>query len=108
MPSLTIYFTEDRMPLEAHLAALTERSARLCSELLGAAQDKVHIHYVAVRHGRGHLACAELTYRLQPERTPAIMDEFTLQLDHAIQHHAGLRARIRCFGYPATSLHARN
>lgn len=34
MPSLTIYFTEERMPLEAHLAALTERSARLCSELL--------------------------------------------------------------------------
>ena len=108
MPSLTIYFTEDRMPLEARLAALTGQCTRLCCDLLGAAQGKVHIHYVAVRHGWGHPACAELTYRLQPERTPAVMDEFTRQLDHAIQHHAGLMARIRCFGYPTTSLYARN
>lgn len=108
MPRLTIYFTEERMPAATALAALTEECARLCTEVLGAALDNVHILYVGVRQGRGNPASAELTYRLEPGRTSALMDEFTRQLDRAIQLHAGLTARIRCFGYPATSLHARN
>jgi len=108
MPRLAIYFTEERMPAETILAALTEQCAGLCTDLLGAALDNVHIVYLAVRQGRGRPASAELTYRLEPGRTPAVMDEFMRQLDQAIQHHAGLTARIRCFGYLATSLHARN
>lgn len=108
MPTLTIYFTEERMPMETHLTALTEECTGLCTDLLGAALKNVHIQYLAVRHGRGHPASAELIYRMEPGRTSALMDEFMRQLDRAIQRRAGLTARIRCLGYPATSLHARN
>lgn len=98
MPGLTIYFTEQRMPAHTHLAALTERCTQLCTDLLGAALDNVHIQYLGARHGRGYPASAELTYRLSPARTPALMDEFMRQLALAIQQHAGMAARIRCFG----------
>ncbi len=108
MPSLTIYFTAERMPADDSLAALTERCAVLCTDVLGAALDNVHILYLAARQGRGHPASVELAYRLGPGRTPELMDEFMRQLDRAIQQQAGLTARIRCFGYASDSIHARN
>ncbi len=108
MPNVTMYFTEERMPPAASLTALTDRCAQLCTEVLGAAPENVHIQYLAVRAGLGRPACAEITYRLAPMRTPARMDDFMRELDNAIQQHAGLTARIRCFGYPAASIHARN
>lgn len=108
MPRLSISFTAERMPADDSLAALTERCAVLCTDMLGAALDNVHILYLVARQGRGHPASAELAYRLGPERTPELMDEFMRQLDLAIQDHAGLTARIRCFGYGNDSLHARN
>lgn len=108
MPSLTIYFTEEQMPAKDSSAALTERCTVLCTDVLGATLDDVHILYLAGRQGRGHSTSAELAYRLGPERTPEIMDEFMRQLDRAIRDHAGLTARIRCFGYANDSLHARN
>lgn len=108
MPRLTIYFTKEGMPADKSLAALTERCATLCTDVLGAALDNVHILYLAAHQGRGHPASAELAYRLGPGRTPELMDEFMRQLDLAIQHHAGMTARIRCFGYANDSLHARN
>lgn len=108
MPRLSIHFTEERMPPKDSLDALTERCAVLCTDVLGAALDNVHILYLATHQGRGHPAPAELAYRLGPGRTPELMDEFMRQLDLAIQDHAGLTARIRCFGYANDSLHARN
>ncbi len=108
MPRLSICFTEERMPAKDSLEALTERCVVLCTDVLGAALDNVHILYLAAHQGRGHPASAELAYRLGPGRTPELMDEFMRQLDQAIRHHAGLTARIRCFGYANDSLHARN
>ncbi|PJL06461.1 hypothetical protein [Stenotrophomonas maltophilia] len=108
MPRLSIYFTEERMPAKDSLDALTEQCAVLCTNVLGAALDNVHILYLAARQGQGHPASAELAYRLGPGRTPELMDAFMRQLDLAIQDHAGLTARIRCFGYANDALHARN
>jgi hypothetical protein len=68
----------------------------------------VHIIYVAVRHGRGHPAFAEIQYRLEQFRTPPVMAQFTEMMDDAIKRNTGLTARIRCFGYEASSIHARN
>jgi hypothetical protein len=70
--------------------------------------ENVHIIYVAVRHGRGHPAFAEVRYRLEPFRTGPVMDSFMESLDQAIRRHAGLTARIRCFGHAAPTIHARN
>jgi len=53
-------------------------------------------------------ALAEIKYRLEPFRTPSVMDAFTARLDQAIKRHTGLTARIRCFGYPALAIYARN
>ena len=108
MPRLSIYFTEEHMPADDSLGSLTERCALLCTDVLGAALDNVHILYLAAHQGRGHQASAELAYRLGPGRTPELMEEFMRQLDQAIEDHAGLTARIRCFGYASDSLHARN
>lgn len=96
------------MPVDTGLSALTERCTQLCIDLLGAALENVHIQYLSVSHGRGRPVSAELTYRLEPARTTVLMDEFMRQLDLAIQHHAGLAARIRCVGCTPASLHARN
>lgn len=52
MPRLSIYFTAERMPADDSLAALTERCAVMCTDMLGAALDNVHIVYLAARQGR--------------------------------------------------------
>ena len=72
----------------------------------GAGQRACHIR--RARQGRGHPAYAEIKYRLEPFRTPSVMDDFMARLDEAIKRHAGLTARIRCFGYPADTIYARN
>jgi hypothetical protein len=104
MPNVTIYIPADRMPLDEVLADLTE----LCTGILRAALANVHIVYVAVRHGRGHPTFAEIQYRLEQFRTPPVMDRFMEGLDEAIKGNIGVTARIRCFGYEASSIHARN
>ncbi|WP_370677260.1 hypothetical protein [Pleomorphomonas sp. PLEO] len=108
MPNVTIYIPADKMPPDEALAELTEQCSDLCTGVLRAALANVHIVYVAVRHGRGHPAFAEIHYRLEPFRTPPVMQRFMEGLDDAIRRNAGLTARIRCFGYQASSLHARN
>ena len=108
MPNVTIYIPADRMPQEEALADLTEQCTDLCTGILRAALENVHIVYVAVRHGRGQPAFAEIQYRLEPFRTPPVMDRFMEELDVAIRRNTGLTARIRCFGYEASSIHARN
>ncbi|MFK0166275.1 hypothetical protein [Rhizobium sp. NPDC090279] len=108
MPNVTIFIPADRMPPDEALADLTEQCTELCTGILRAALVNVHVTYVAVRHGRGHLVFAEIQYRLEPFRTPAVMDRFTEGLDDAIRRIIDLTARIRCFGYAASSIHARN
>ncbi|MDQ0510737.1 hypothetical protein [Ancylobacter amanitiformis] len=108
MPNVTIYIPADKMPPDEALADLTEQCTQLCTGILRAALANVHIVYVAVRHGLGHPAFAEIQYRLEPFRTPQVMDRFLGGLDGAIERNTGLTARIRCFGYEASSIHARN
>lgn len=108
MPNVTLYIPQDRMPSEETLAALTERCTKLCTDILRAALTNVHVIFIAVRHGRGHPAFVEIQYRLKPFRTAALMEQFMEELDGAIRNSLDLTARIRCFGYEATSIHARN
>ena len=108
MPNVTIYIPADRMPPDEALGELTGQCTDLCTGILRAALVNVHIVYVAVRHGRGHPAFAEIQYRLEPFRTPSVMERFMEGLDNAIRRKAGLTARIRCFGHAASSIHARN
>ena len=108
MPNVTLYISQDRMPPEETLVALTERCTALCTGILRAALENVHVIFVAVRHGRGHPAFVEIQYRVEPFRTEAVMDRFMRELDDVIQCSTDLTARIRCFGYEASGIHARN
>jgi phenylpyruvate tautomerase PptA (4-oxalocrotonate tautomerase family) len=108
MPNVTIYISADQMPPDEALAELTEQCTELCTGVLQAKLSNVHVIYVAVRHGRGHPVFAEIQYRLEPSRTPPVMDQFMDGLDEAIRRSLGLTARIRCFGHAASSIHARN
>ena len=108
MPNLTIFIHAEKMPPAENLAELTERCTQLCTDILQAALDKVHVIYVAAHHGHGHPAYAELKYRLGPVRTPSVMDAFMVRLDELIKHHTGLTVRIRCFGYPIPAIHAKH
>ena len=108
MPNITIFIPADKMPPDGALADLTEQCTELCTGTLRAASENVHVFYVAVRHGRGQPVFAEIQYRLEPFRTPQVMDRFMEGLDEAIRRTIDLTARIRCFGYAASSIHARN
>ena len=108
MPNVTFFMPANAMPAHDHLAALTERSAELCLALLQAAPRTVHVIHVPVLHGCGQPAFARIDYRLEPCRTPAVMDRFMAALDEAITQTTGHTARIRCFGHAAAALHARN
>lgn len=108
MPHLTFFIAAPAMPSEQALAELTQQCTRLCTQVLRAAQANVHIAYVPVHHGRGHPVWADVRYRLEPFRTPAVMQGFMEALDEAIQRGTRLTPRIRCFGYAASVVHARN
>ena len=108
MPNITIYIPMEAMPSEQKLAGLTDRCLSLCTDVLLASLKNVHIIYVGVRHGHGHPAFAEVKYRIEPFRTPPVMEQFMAALDEAIKHFTGHTARIRSFGYVASSIHARN
>lgn len=108
MPNVTIFLPADEMPPDAMLSELTSRCTELCTGTLQAALDNVHVIYVPVRHGRGHSVFADIRYRLAASRTPPVMEQFMEALDDAIRRATGFTVRIRCFGYPVTTLHARN
>ncbi len=109
MPNVTIFIPSEKMPSDGNLAELTDQCTQLCTEMLQAALANVHIIYVGVRHGRGNYqAYAEIKYRLEPFRTKPVMDFFMEKLDGIIKGNTGLTARIRCFGYVAPAIHARN
>lgn len=108
MPNVTIFLMADAMPTDGRLVQLTERCTELCTGTLGAALDTVHVIYVPVQHGRGHPVFVDIRYRLTAFRTPPVMERFMAELDDAIRCGTGFTARIRCFGYAAESLCARN
>lgn len=108
MPNVTIFIPTDKMPPGKALAELSAKCTQLCTEILKAALENVHIIYVPVRQGRGHPLYAEIKYRLEPFRTQPVMDAFMERLDKVIKGNTGLTARIRCFGYAEPNVHARN
>lgn len=108
MPNVTFYVHAEHMPSDEHLADLSGDCVQLCTNVLEAELKNVHVVFVDVRHGHGHPVFAEVQYRLEPFRTPAVMNRFMQALENAIACRAGLTARIRCFGYAASNIHARN
>ncbi|WDS37454.1 hypothetical protein [Pseudoxanthomonas sp.] len=108
MPNVTFFIQVENMPPSNVLAELTAHCTRLCTGILNAALENVHIIHVAAHQGRGHPIFAEIKYRLDPLRTRQVMEDFMEKLDEAIHRETGLTARIRCFGYAPPSIHARN
>lgn len=108
MPNVTIFIPAEKMPPEEILLELTDQCTQLCTGFLKATLENVHIIYVAVCHGRGHPAFAEIKYRIEAFRTKPVMDSFMERLDEAIKLNTGLAVRIRCFGYVEAAVHARN
>ncbi|HDR9482269.1 TPA: hypothetical protein QDC20_000409 [Burkholderia aenigmatica] len=108
MPNVTFSIDANRMPADDSLAELSRDCVELCTQVLEAAPKNVHVIFLEARHGHGHPVFADIRYRVGTSRTPAVMNRFMEALDHAIVRRTGLTARIRCFGYTATNLHARN
>ncbi len=108
MPNVTFFFSNDSMPNEEVLSRLTDDATAYCTDILKADIDKVHVIYVAVRRGRGRPAFVEIRYRLEAFRTPDVMQAFMVALEESIRRHTGITARIRCYGYAASALQARN
>ncbi|VBB14947.1 hypothetical protein [Burkholderia stabilis] len=108
MPNVTFHIHAEHMPPDARLAELSSDCVELCTRVLKAAVENVHVIHVDVRHGHGHPVFAEIQYRAAPFRPPEVMNQFMEALDHAITRRTGLTARIRCFGHAAPNIHARN
>jgi hypothetical protein len=108
MPNVTLFLPAHTMPPDTALSDLTEQCTALCTSLLLAAVENVHVVYIPVLHGRGRPIFAEVRYRLAAARTPTTMAQFMEGLDDAIRQATGVEARIRCFGYAAHCIHARN
>lgn len=96
------------MPSVERLAGLSRDCVELCTNVLEAKLENVHVIYLDVRRGHGHPVFAEIQYRLETFRTPEVMNQFMEGLERTIARRTGLTARIRCFGYVAPSIHARN
>ncbi|MFX1766475.1 hypothetical protein PWP93_28645 [Paraburkholderia sp. A1RI-2L] len=108
MPNVTFYIHAGHMPPDERLAELSDDCIELCTNVLEADLENVHVVYAEVRHGHGHPVFVEVRYRLAPSRTSAVMNPFMDALENAIVRRTGLMARIRCFGYAASNIHARN
>jgi hypothetical protein len=108
MPNVTFYIPTGQMSSDEKLEELSRDCVELCTGVLRAALENVHVIHVEVRHGHGHPVFAEIQYRLETFRTPAVMNQFMASLDDAIARCTGVTARIRCFGYATSDIHARN
>ncbi|MEI4741958.1 hypothetical protein OAX51_01525 (plasmid) [Rhodococcus erythropolis] len=108
MPNVTVYVTDEHTPSDSVLDDLTNAITDLCTGLLRALLENVHVVFVRVRPGRGHPVFVEVLYRLETYRPETVMVDFMNRLDDAIVRTCELTARIRCFGYPAGALYARN
>ncbi|OXJ26127.1 MULTISPECIES: hypothetical protein [Burkholderia] len=108
MPNVTFSIDAKRMPADEDLAELSRDCVELCTQVLEAELKNVHVIFLAVRHGHGHPVFADIRYRVGTPRTPEVMNRFMEALDQAIVRRTGLTARIRCFGYTASTIHARH
>jgi hypothetical protein len=108
MPNVTFSIDATRMPADERLAELSRDCVELCTHVLEAELRNVHVVFLDARHGHGHPVFADIRYRVGTSRTPAVMERFMEALDQAIVRRTGLTARIRCFGYAASHIHARN
>lgn len=108
MPNLTFHIRAEHLPADERLDELSSDCIELCTNVLQAKLENVHVVYTEVRRGHGHPVFAEIHYRLESFRTPEVMNRFTEALDRAIVHRTGLTARIRCFGYATSNIYARN
>ena len=108
MPNLTFYLSQEHAARFSDLRDLTRTCSALCTGILAAESENVHIIYVDVKPGCGHPVYAELFYRLTNVRTSEVMEEFMRELERAIRQASGLTARILCFGSAASHLFARN
>ena len=108
MPNVTVFLPADKMPDDDRLQRFTAACTDLCTGILKASLANVHIIFVPVRHGRGHPAYVEIKFRLETFRPPDVMQAFMEALDETLLAHVGLTGRIRCFGYAATDIFARN
>ncbi|HEY9330451.1 MAG TPA: hypothetical protein VIS09_19805 [Streptomyces sp.] len=108
MPNVTLYVESGAMPSDESLEALTDQCVELCTSTLQAALENVHIIYVSVRKGRGHPVYAEILFREEPFRPPAVMGHFMQQVSDAVADTIGLTARIRCFSFSKQHIHALN
>ncbi len=108
MPNLTLYISQEHIDRFTDRHDLTRACSTLCTGILGAESENVHIIYVEVKPGCGHPVYAELFYRLTILRTPEVMENFMRGLERTIREASGLTARIRCFGSVAPHLFARN
>ena len=101
MPNLKFYLSQEHSARFSDLRDLTRTCSALCTGILAAESENVHIIYVDVKPGCGHPVYAELFYRLTNVRTSEVMEEFMRELERAIRQASGLTARIRCFGSAA-------
>ncbi|MTJ81822.1 MAG: hypothetical protein F8N37_12495 [Telmatospirillum sp.] len=108
MPNVTFYIDKEKMPNSEILSFIMEECTEFCTDILKAALKNVHIIFVPVTHGRGHPVFVEIQYRLETFRTTPVMEHFMEAMENSITRRAGLTARIRCFGYAASSIFARN
>ena len=108
MPSITMFISAQAWPTDEALERLSAQCAALCTEILFAAVENVHVIYVTVHHGRGRPIFVEFKYRLEPFRTQAVVDDFIDKLDSAIVSCTGTVARIRGFGYSRDAIQARH
>lgn len=109
MPNVSVFIPSPRMPDAAALERFTEECTELCTGLLKATLDKVHIIFIPVLpQGRGQDAFVEVKYRLETFRPPEVMDEFIAKVDRVVKDRFGFTARIRCFGYGPQVIFALN
>ena len=100
MPNVSVFIPAPHMPHDAELDQFTSECTELCTGILKAALDKVHIIFVPVlAKGRGQGAYVEIKYRMETFRPAEVMDDFMARLDTLTKGRFGCTTRIRCFGY---------
>jgi hypothetical protein len=109
MPNVSCFIPTQWMPEEAALDRFTDECTELCTGVLNAGLDKVHIIFVPVlSNGRGQKAYIEIKYRVESFRPAHVMTEFIGKLDAVAKKELGLTARIRCFGSAPDAIYALN
>jgi hypothetical protein len=109
MPNVSVFVPASKMPDKVALDVFTDACTELCTGVLKAALDKVHIIFIPVlSEGRGQDAYVEVKYRLEAFRPPEVMKDFIGRLDAVVKERFSLTARIRCFGYAADAIYAIN